>query len=66
MVPVKLPSGKRAFLSPGKHNQLQVVVVEQFAPRFAPGSLLVYLGDAAQKNLHMDEELLESLNIPSD
>jgi len=64
MVPVKLPSGKRAFLSPGKHNQLQVVVVEQFAPRFAPGSLLVYLGDAAQKNLHMDEELLESLNIP--
>lgn len=64
MVPVRVVSGKELYLSPGKHNELQAAVVEHFAPRFAPGSKLVYLGDTETKTLYMDEELLESLNIP--
>lgn len=64
MVPVRLPSGKELFLSPGKHNELQVAILEQFAPRFAPASSLVYVGDTARKTLHLDKKLLESLNIP--
>lgn len=64
MVPVRLPSGKELFLSPGKHNKLQAAVVQQFAPRFAPGALPVYIGDTARKTLYLDEELRQSLKIP--
>jgi type II restriction enzyme len=45
-----------AGLMPGKHNVVQAVVVGQFIPRFAPGSRLLYLGDAAQKTLFLDTE----------
>ncbi|MGB8992661.1 MAG: BsuBI/PstI family type II restriction endonuclease [Desulfobaccales bacterium] len=64
MVPVKLPTGKNILLSPGKHNELQAAIIEQFGPRFAPGSQVVYIGDTARKTLHLDEKLLERLKIP--
>jgi type II restriction enzyme len=64
LVPVRLSDGRTLKLSPGKHNQLQAAVVEHFAPRFAAGSLLVYLGDTAKKNLHVDHEHLLTLGIP--
>lgn len=60
LVPVRLPGGKRLALSPGRHNQLQAAVIEQFAPRFAPGAHLLYLGDTALKNLFLDEQRLSS------
>lgn len=63
LIPVQLPNGSLVSLSPGRHNQLQVAVVEQFAPRFAPGSFLVYLGDTAKKNLFLDSGKLLSLGI---
>jgi type II restriction enzyme len=56
LVPVLLPSGQTLDLSPGKHNVVQAAVVEQFIPRFAPGSRLLYLGDAAKKALYLDTE----------
>lgn len=65
MVPVKLPSGKKLLLSPGKHNEVEKDVIEQFAPRFAPGSLVLYLGDAAKKALELNKQILfEKLKIP--
>jgi len=51
MVPVQLPSGRELLLSPGKHNEVERDIIEQFAPRFAPGSLVLYLGDTANKAL---------------
>jgi len=51
-------------LSPGSHNEVQAAVVEQFAPRFAPGSVVLYLGDTAKKNLHVATEKLIELGIP--
>ena len=36
LVPVRLPEGMSLELSPGKHNEVQAAVVEQFATRFAP------------------------------
>lgn len=50
LIPLKLADGKTINLSPGKHNQVQVAVVNQFASRFAKGSLLLYLGDTAKKD----------------
>ena len=38
MVPVMLADGTVLKLSPGKHNDVQAAVIEQFTPRFAPGS----------------------------
>ncbi len=65
-IPVKLPSGQILKLSAGKHNEVQAAIVEQFAPRFANGGTLLYLGDAAKKDLFVDKRGLEELGIPID
>lgn len=48
-VPVVLPDGRRVDLSAGGQNKLLKAVVEQFCPRFAPGGVVLYLGDAGEK-----------------
>jgi len=63
-VPVRLSDGKELLLSPGKHNEVQVAIVEEFASRFATGSVLLYLGDTENKDLHVNKERLESIGIP--
>lgn len=63
-VPVTLPNGSRVELSPGIHNELQRLLIEGFAPRFAPGAVVLYLGDTAEKRLVVDRESLERLNVP--
>lgn len=63
-VPVALPNGARIELSPGVHNELQRLIIEEFAPRFAPGSLVLYLGDTAAKRLVIETARLKELNIP--
>ena len=56
--------GLLAELSPGRHNRLQAQVVTDFGPKFAPGAILLYLGDAANKILHLDRERLAELGVP--
>lgn len=63
-VPVALPNGARIELSPGVHNELQRLIIEEFAPRFAPGGLVLYLGDTAAKRLVIETARLKELNIP--
>lgn len=63
-VPVNLSDGLTVLLSPGRHNHLQRAIIENFAPRFAPGAVLVYMGDTAQKNLVVNAEMLTRLKIP--
>lgn len=63
-VPLKLSDGKVLMLSPGKHNEVQAAVVEEFASRFAQGSALLYVGDTEKKDLHIDKETLEKIGIP--
>jgi adenine-specific DNA-methyltransferase len=65
MVPVVLPDGSMVQLSPGRHNELQRLVIREFAPRFAPGTVVAYLGDTSDKRLHIDVDLLKQLNVPS-
>jgi hypothetical protein len=66
LIPLKLSDGKEIYLSPGKHNQVQAAIVTQFAARFTKGSILLYLGDAAKKDLYMDSVALKKLGIPID
>lgn len=63
-IPVTLQNGKTIKLSAGKHNEVQASIVEQFAPRFANGGTLLYLGDTAKKDLFVDEKGLKDLGIP--
>ena len=64
MIPVILPDGWEFQLSPGRHNEVQAAIIKEFAPRFAPGSELLYLGDTANKNLIVKADRLEELGIP--
>lgn len=64
LVPILLSDGKQFELSPGKHNVLQAAIIQDFAPHFANGSKVLYLGDTAKKNLYFDERTLKRLGIP--
>jgi len=61
---VKLPNGTSIHFTPGKHNKLQIKILEFFRTQFCPDSKIVYVGDAARKLLHKDEAALKRLNIP--
>jgi adenine-specific DNA-methyltransferase len=62
-VKLRLPGGVDVSLSPGEHNELQVAVIEQFGPRFAPGSRVLYVGDTAKKHAVCDADALAGLNV---
>lgn len=49
-MPVKI-NGQDFTFSPGSHNELQKAIIEEFAPRFAPGSECLYVGDTTEKDL---------------
>jgi type II restriction enzyme len=65
-IPVQLANGDIIKLSAGKHNEVQAAIVENFAPRFAKGGTLLYLGDTAKKDLYINKEILLELGIPID
>jgi len=62
-VPLYLGEGKEFKLSPGKHNELQAIIVSEFGPRFAPGAKLLYIGDTANKALIFDKEMFSKLGV---
>lgn len=49
-MPVRI-NGENFTFSPGKHNQLQKAIIEEFAPRFAPNTECLYVGDTTEKDL---------------
>lgn len=61
-MPVKI-NGSDFRFSPGKHNQLQKFIIEEFAPRFAENSECLYVGDTIQKDLVKNEEKLKELGF---
>lgn len=63
MIPI-MYNGFSSKLSPGKHNQLHKEVLEEFAPRFAGGSDLLYIGDTENKDLKFEKKQLHSLGFP--
>lgn len=63
LVPVRVAKGRVLQLSPGKHNEVQAAVVQEFAPRFAPGARVLYLGDTAKKDLFVDLGSFKKLGV---
>jgi hypothetical protein len=66
LIPVKIAPGKQITLSPGEHSELIRAIIEDFAPRFAPGSVLVYAGDSGDKWGYFDAERLAGLGVEVD
>lgn len=62
MIPVKINHTDFVF-SAGNHNQLQKMIIEQFAPRFAPLSECLYVGDTTKKDLVKNEDKLRALGF---
>ncbi|MDR1038617.1 MAG: restriction endonuclease [Deltaproteobacteria bacterium] len=56
-------SKKIVMLTSGKHNVLQKLILEEFAPRFAPFSECIYLGDSAKRDLFKNDLTLERLGF---
>lgn len=50
-------------LSPGKHNELQKAIIEEFASRFAPNAKCLYVGDTTEKDLVKDIDTLAKLGF---
>lgn len=65
-IPVEIAPGKEITLSPGEHSELIRVIIEDFAQRFAPGSVLVYAGDTGDKWGYFDALLLAGLGVDVD
>ena len=63
MVPVKVRKGLQVTLSPGKHNNLIKAIIEEMAPRFLTGAMLVYIGDTGEKWGFFDKELAAQIGI---
>ena len=61
-MPVKINDVDFTF-SPGKHNQLQKAIIEEFAPRFAPNTECLYVGDTIEKDLVKNMDKLRELGF---
>jgi hypothetical protein len=65
-VPVTLPDGSQVALSPGGQNPLIKAIIEQFCPAFAPGGVVLYIGDTENKFVHLETAVLASLGVTLD
>lgn len=61
-MPVRI-NGEDFTFSPGKHNELQKLIIEEFAPRFAPNSECLYVGDTTKKDLMKNVDKLQELGF---
>lgn len=65
-IPVKIADGKILQLTPGEHSELIRAIIEEFAPRFAPGSALIYAGDTGEKMGYFNKTLLAEIGVTID
>lgn len=65
-VPVTLPDGSQVALSPGGQNPLIKAIIEHFCPAFAPGGVVLYIGDTENKFVHLETAGLAALGVTLD
>lgn len=47
-----------------KHNKIEVAIVEEFCPHFAPNAKLIFLRGTTKKSLLFDETAFTKLGVP--
>ncbi|MFW6158146.1 MAG: BsuBI/PstI family type II restriction endonuclease [Planctomycetota bacterium] len=65
-VRVEIGPSETIALSPGKHNELQATIVKEFVRSFVVDGKVLYVGDTAKKLIHIEEEQLRRLAVPTD
>lgn len=63
---VRIPitvQGKTFEFSNGEHNVLQKAIIEEFLPIYGYGAEVLYVGDTADKYLHLAQEKLDELGF---
>jgi hypothetical protein len=65
-VPVTLPDGSQVALSPGGQNPLIKDIIEHLCPVFAPGGVVLYIGDTENKFVHLEAAALDALGVTLD
>lgn len=66
LVPVQVAPNIKIAISPGDHSGLICAIIEDFAPRFAPNSTLIYAGDTGEKWGYFDQSTLSNLGVHVD
>jgi adenine-specific DNA-methyltransferase len=66
MIPVQIAVGKEITLTPGAHSELIKRIITDFAPRFAPGAEVIYIGDTGDKVGYFEKERLAALGVMVD
>ncbi len=63
MVPIQIAEGAEITLTPGEHSQLIRQIIDEFAPRFAPGAELIYVGDTGDRISYLQDRRLAELGV---
>tara|TARA_B100000965_G_scaffold389201_1_gene394604 strand:+ start:1022 stop:3547 length:2526 start_codon:yes stop_codon:yes gene_type:complete len=66
MIPVKVADGKEITLTPGAHSELIKEIITEFAPRFAPGAEVIYVGDTGDKVGYFEQQRLADMGVTVD
>lgn len=66
MIPVQIAEGQEITLTPGDHSQLIKQILHEFAPRFARGADLIYVGDTGNKDVYFLKDKLAELGVQVD
>jgi BsuBI/PstI restriction endonuclease domain/BsuBI/PstI restriction endonuclease HTH domain len=61
-IPILIGDSQINF-SPGEHNQLQKMIIEDFLPRFGHRAEVLYIGDTADKYLYLKVDRLRELGF---
>ncbi len=62
-VAVSVGDDEVIYFSHGNHSQLIGQVINEFAPRYVPGAVLIYAGDTGRKFGYFNERLLLELGV---
>jgi hypothetical protein len=65
-IPVTLPGGRDIRLSSGGQNELLQEMIDDFCGYFTPGGQVLYVGDADQKWMHVEQQAFARLGIRID
>ena len=66
MIPVCIADGREINLTPGAHSKLIKQIITEFAPRYAPGAEVIYVGDTGSKGGYLLSDRLVELGISVD
>ena len=63
MIPVEVEENYEIALTPGTHSKLIKDIIVEFAPRYAPGSEVIYVGDTGSKIGYLQQSRLLELGV---